>query len=41
MYSGFDSSYNFMMICAIIGFFGSIGGIGYLIYWLFKHVAFV
>ena len=42
MYSdGSDSGWVFVMICAIIGFFGSIAGIGCLIYWLFKHVAIV
>jgi NhaP-type Na+/H+ or K+/H+ antiporter len=42
MYSSADDSgWGFVMLCAIVGFFGSIVGIGYLIYWLFKHVAFV
>ncbi len=42
MYSGGgDSGWGFVIICAILGFFGSIAGIGYLIYWLFKHVAIV
>ncbi len=42
MYGGdSDFGWGFVMLCAVIGFFGSIAGIGYLIYWLFKHVAIV
>jgi hypothetical protein len=38
---GDNSCIGFILFCAIVGFFGSIAGIGYMLYWLFKHVAFV
>lgn len=41
MFEGLGNAYDTMMILAIIGFFGTIGGLVYLVYWLVKHVSFV
>ena len=36
-----DTAWNIFIICGIIGFFGSIAGLIWFVFWLFSHVRFV